>query len=104
MAPGFGKLNMGLGHDPVAEVAAQLVRSAQVDLTADHLGELTLHPGQAEVTRSLAGLELDQHVHVGIRPKVAAQHRPEQRQPADVIAAAELRDFLVVQHDLGTHD
>lgn len=38
---------------------------------------------------NVIGTELDQHVHVAVRPEIVAQGRPEQRQAGDVVALTE---------------
>lgn len=48
-------------------------------------------------------LELDEHVHVGLGAEVVTQHGAEQRQPADVMAMAELGDLLAGNRDATRH-
>ena len=48
-------------------------------------------------------LELDEHVHVGLGAEVVTQHGAEQRQPADVMAMAELGDLLARNWDATGH-
>lgn len=45
-------------------------------------------------------LEFDQHIDVALRPEIIAQDRAEESQLADVILAAELRQFLTGDVDL----
>src|SRR3712207_7412556 len=49
----------------------------------------------------VAGLELDQHVHVAVGAEVVAQHRAEEGELADVVLPAELGDALAVDGDAG---
>jgi len=60
--------------------------------------EFVLDVNDAE-PRYLPRLGLDRHVHVAVRPELIAQHRPEQRQPTEVMPSAELRDLFVVEGD-----
>src|SRR5437867_3807966 len=61
-----------------------------------------LTPRNAE-TDHLAGLELDQHVHVAVRTEVIPQHGTKQRQLPDVMTPAERGDPLSVDGDSWAH-
>src|ERR1700726_2004025 len=74
----------------VAKLAAELLRSTQVDLRTEHRGKLGLHGGQPNETRLAARLELDQQIDVAVRPSGAHQSGAEQGQAEDVPLPAEL--------------
>jgi hypothetical protein len=63
-------------------------RRVEIDLPPEHLGEILLHSEEAQAG-DMPRLELHQNVHVAVRREVAPYHRPEERQPPDVVLAAE---------------
>src|SRR5258706_13709227 len=80
-----------LCQDLVAEVLAQLLRGSEVDAPAEDLCQF-LRDVEEREARGLARLELDQNVHVAVRPEVVAQDRAEEGEPTDVMAPAEVGD------------
>src|ERR1700731_2566573 len=80
-------LNLCLGHRPVAEVFAEKCRSVQIDLPAQNFGEFVFKAEKIQPRHEI-GLKIDEHVHIAARPEIVAQDRPEQRQLAYVMPAA----------------
>src|SRR5437667_12123548 len=82
----------------------------KVDPASQDARKLFLLTRQREVGVAVVRLELDQHVDVAVGPKVVAEHRTEQSQPPDVVAATEIRDLLArnldacsaLRHGMGT--
>lgn len=101
-SPWTGILNRGVGQDVVAEEAAQGSWRVQIDLAPEHRGQLVLQLEERE-SRSLPGLELDEDVDVALRPEVLAENGPEQRELADRVALAEVRDPSLVDAKAGVH-
>src|SRR5690606_29934346 len=62
-------LDLCLAHDRIAEIATELLRRSQVDPYApEELGELALDLGHVEKRRARLRHELDEQVHVAVRP------------------------------------
>ena len=70
-------------------------------MTPRELREL-LHPDEAQAD-NLAWCKLDQYVHIAVRLKIFAKHRPKERQFPDMIAPSEFGDLLMVSGDPGVH-
>ena len=49
------------------------------------------------------GPEFDQHVHITVRAKFVAQHRAEEGEPSDVMAAAEVSDTFWRHRNMFAH-
>ena len=81
----------------LAEVAAEICRRTQVYPAPDERTQLAFDTRQTDQTHRVAGLEVHQHVHVAIWPKVVPQHGTEQRQAADAVAPAERSDRLAIE-------
>lgn len=58
---------MRLSKHVFAEVRAQFLRGAQIDLDAQRLGQLDLDGAQADQAGHLAGLELYEQIQVAVR-------------------------------------
>ena len=96
--------NVSGGEDVVAQTAVQRALSDQVHLApAQQLGKFSFYFVQHEEARDLARFEPDEHVHIAVRTEVRTKHRPEQGQPADVVALAERRQARAVDGDSLRH-
>lgn len=83
-------LHLGHADDFIAQIAAEITRYAQIDLSAaDQFGQFQLDFGYGEKTRPCFRRELDQDVHVAVGAIGSLKHRPEQRQPGDKVTPAE---------------
>ena len=65
-------LFLRIREDLIAEVAAELLGRAQINSTAEQIGERLLHARHREVTHRSLGLELDQHIDVAGGTEVVA--------------------------------
>src|SRR5918999_190083 len=92
----FCILDTGGGEDFVAEIAAKLVGSAQIDLsTPEKFRKLSLHSTQIEQAGPrLVRMELDQKVDIAILPKPTLQSRTEQRESPYSISFAEIGNLV----------
>jgi hypothetical protein len=82
---------------PRCGVPAQILGGPQIDRhAAQQRRQLGLDPREADQAGSRPRRELDQKVDIAVRPCRAHGHRPEQRQPADVVAPAERHQGLAV--------
>src|SRR5688572_8073186 len=80
------KLHLGSPQHLVAEVPAELLRRAQVNLApSEQSREFCLEFREAEEARRPARLELDQQVDVALGTIRSPQHRPEQGQAANAV-------------------
>jgi hypothetical protein len=86
-------LNLGVGERSVAEVAAQKPRCVKVNPAAENLRQLFLHREEVEAW-SVTGLELNDHIHVTVRPKIVAKYRAEEREPANVMPPTKVANPL----------
>jgi hypothetical protein len=91
-----------LADDGVAEVRTEEAGRLEIDATAYDFSEFVLQAEEAEARRATR-LEFDQHVDVTVRPEVVAQHRAEERQLADAVAAAELGEAAAIDGELHRH-
>jgi hypothetical protein len=89
----------GLGENLVTEVAGEEAGRVQVHLATEEGRQLTFHVEEGQA-RDVGRLELDQDVDVARKREVAPQHRPEERQPLDVVAPAEVCEGPLVDGDL----
>jgi hypothetical protein len=83
-------LHNGRSRDLIAEIAAKIRERSQVNLPAQPLRKLQLHPGHVEQSRRFAGLELDQDIDVALAPKTGSQDRTKEGQLLNVIAPSEV--------------
>lgn len=91
----FRILDTGCGEDFVAEIAAKLVRGAQIDLSAtEKFRKLSLHSGQVEEAGRLARMELNQEIDVAILPKLALQSGTEEGEFPYPISFAEIGNLV----------
>ena len=84
----FGTLDLACRQDAVAEVTAELRRGAEVDLSAEHAGQLKFRSGHAQETEYPASFRLYEHVDVTLGPELVSQHRTEQCQSANGVLPA----------------
>src|SRR6476646_470605 len=95
-------LDLGRPQDSVAEIPAEILRRAQVDLfPAQHRGQLGFHHGQPEEARLTAGLELHQEVDVAFWPSGTPERRTKQGQASDVLPPAEPRQLFICDRQAG---
>jgi len=88
----------------LAKITAQVFRSTQVCLAPQeerYLPPQARHPKQS---RDVFRFELDQDVHVAIRLQITMQGRAEDRQGANMMAAAKLGDSASIEMDLHGSD
>jgi len=79
--------------DILSKVPAEFIRSSQIDLAADHRGEITLHGRQPEITNTAIGFEFDEDVDVTRVRKAIGEHGAKKREPPDAVAPAEFGDL-----------
>ena len=87
------KLHLRLRQYAFSEIPTEACGRIQVDPSTKQICQFILHGDEVEAGRATR-LELDKHVYVGLGAEIVAQHRTEQRQPADVMATAELGNLL----------
>jgi len=80
-------------QDILSKVPAEFIRSSQIDLAADHCGELTLHRRQSEITNTAIRFEFHEDVDVARVRKAIGEHRAKKREPPDAVAPAEFGDL-----------
>jgi hypothetical protein len=88
-------VHLGFGKDLVSEVWAKALGRIQINVTAENPGQFLLHREERQAG-DVARIEFHEHVHVAVLPEILSEHRAEQREPAYVMAAAELRDPFVI--------
>ena len=63
-------LDLCLGEYFLAKVATQILWSAEVDFTTEHLGQLQLHACESDKAGDTVRLEFDEHVNVAVRSEI----------------------------------
>jgi hypothetical protein len=97
----FRILDTGGGQYFVAEIPAQLVGSAQIDLsTTEKFRKLPLHSRQTEEAGCLARMELNQQVNVATLPKLAFQSGTEEGESPYSIFFAKIGNLVSRQLDI----
>src|SRR5579885_3179981 len=91
-------LNLGFCQRSIAEVSAQKGRRVEIHFPAKNFGEFALETEKLQA-RYESGIEFDEHIHVAAWLEVVTQDRSEQRQLADVMPAAKLRDAVLWNFD-----
>lgn len=94
-----GILYLRFSEHSIAEMAIQRIRSIEVYFASEYFGKFCLQVYEGKA-RYVTRLELYKHVDVAFGTEVIAQHRPEQRQLADMMAATEICHFLARNIDL----
>jgi len=98
----FRILDTCCGQHFVAEIAAKLVRSTQIDLSpTEKFRKFSLHSGQIEEAGRLVRLELNQEVDVAILPKLALQSGTEEGEFPYSISLAEISDLSTRELNTG---
>jgi len=64
--------NPGGSQDALADIGAEALRGAEVDGSADDLCQLALESHHVQQTDTPVGREIDQVIHVAVRPKTVA--------------------------------
>src|SRR6266511_2229138 len=91
----FRILDTCCGEYFVAEIAAKLVGSAQIDLsTFKKRRKFPLHPSQIKKAGRLVRMELNQEVDVAILPQLAFQSRTEEGEFPYAISLAEIGNLV----------
>src|SRR5688572_25026764 len=86
---------LGFRQHRVPKITTQAAGRMQVHTPPQHPGQLFLQRHEAE-PRNVLWLELHKDVDVARRCEVVPQHRPKQRQPRDVVPAAQVAQRLMV--------
>jgi hypothetical protein len=94
-------LNLGVGKQPVAEVAAQKSGCIEVYSPTDNARQLFLHRKEVEAG-GVSVFKFHDHVDVTIRPKIVAKNRAEERKPANVMPSAEIANAVPGYFDFCT--
>ena len=98
------KLNLSLGHHSLACPGTEELRGHQVQAPAsENARPLFLHLTETDQPWNVTGLEFHHNVHIAVRTEIIPQHRTEQRQPANAVAAAELTEPFLVSANPGPH-
>jgi hypothetical protein len=94
-------LNLRFPQHILAEIPAQILSGAQIDLSPKDHGELPFHARDTEKPWHVRGLEIHKHINVTLGVKILSQNRSEQRQAPDVVLLAELGKVVFVYRDSG---
>src|SRR6266540_7359861 len=98
----FRILDTCCGEYFVAEIAAKLVGSAQIDLsTFKKRRKFPLHPSQIKETGGLVRMELNQQVDVAILPQLTLQSRTEEGEFPYAISLAKIGDLSTRELNTG---
>jgi hypothetical protein len=100
---GGGILHLGGMDDLVAEVAAQLGRRSEVDLSAKPFAKLDFHARHRDVSHPCSFLELHQNIHITVGAETVCQNRPEKRELANPVSPAEVSDELGIELNVSGH-
>jgi hypothetical protein len=79
-----------LGEDICPNVFAEAVGGCQIDITTEQRGKLVLYVDHVKQGDPGVRLELNQHIDITLRAKVAAQRRAIEQQTPDVVAVAQV--------------
>src|SRR5581483_9060061 len=82
----------------IAEVSAQKGRSVQIDFPAENVRQFAFEAEEFQARHEI-GLKLNEYVYIAGGLEVVAQDRSEQRQLADVMPTAKLRDAVLWNFD-----
>ena len=82
-------LNFRFFQYRVAEIAAQVLRRAEVDFATEHPGQFQLHTGESNKTGDTVRLELDEDVDIAVWSEIGPQGRAEDGQPTNAMRPAE---------------
>jgi hypothetical protein len=67
--------HVGLVDDRVSEVFAEILWSAEVNLsTSEKSGQLSFEPDKSEKTYCRPRLELDEHINIALWPEIRAHN------------------------------
>lgn len=86
----------------LTEQRTQETDGIQVYRPIEYLCELSLHPKESQ-TGSVAGLELDQHVHITVRREILSNDRTEEREASDSMPATEVGNRRLVNVNMAIH-
>ena len=67
-------LDLGILDDLFSEELAEVFRSAHVNGSAQHLGQLAFHAGQSQQAGLTARLELHEHIDIAVRTEIVSEH------------------------------
>jgi hypothetical protein len=85
--------HLRLVEDFLPEVWAQIHSCAQARFPTEHLRQFPLQ-GEERQSWCMPGFELHQNVYIAFGRKIIAQHRSEKRQPANMVATAEIGNLV----------
>src|SRR5580704_3808910 len=101
MASGLGIENKRVVNNFVPEIAAEIHGRAQVDLaSAKHTAQVGLDVGKSEEANAFLGPELDEDVDIAPFREPVSEYGAEQRQPADAMVPAKVRNVALWDFDL----
>lgn len=94
--------HLRLVKDLLPEIRTETVRSVQVHCSTEELRQLVMHGDECK-SRRITRLEFNENIDIAFRHKIIAQHRAEKGEFTDMVAPAELGNFILRDFDSYTH-